>query len=120
MSPRGELQVSSGAADAGRPRSPGLPLRHLPAAGRGGAHLRRLHRLLPVRCSAAGKPTRLLNTRFARVFMSLEETEDEKSFLSDTDWFLVNSLALPWPKFHMTLLIQTVEASHQKVRLCTV
>lgn len=31
---RCELQVGSGADDAGGPRSPGLPLRHLSAAGR--------------------------------------------------------------------------------------
>lgn len=54
-SSRRELQVSAGAADAGRSGSPGLPLRHLPAAGRGGAHLCSLHPLLPMCCSSSGE-----------------------------------------------------------------
>lgn len=52
---RGELQVSTRAADAGYPWSPRLPLRHLSAAGRGGTHHYSLHRLLPVCCFATGK-----------------------------------------------------------------
>lgn len=77
VSPRGELQVRTGASDAGCPRSHGLPLRHLSAAGRGGAHLRGLHNLLPVCRSAAGEQTLRLTLVF---FMSPQETEEGKSF----------------------------------------
>lgn len=66
VSPRGELQVSAGAPDAGCPRSPGLPLRHLSAAGRRGADLCRLHRLLPVCRSAAGKLIHTFSEMFSR------------------------------------------------------
>lgn len=57
VSPRGELQISTGAAHAGDSRALGFSLRHLAAPGQGGADLGSLRRLLPVCCFAAGKPT---------------------------------------------------------------
>lgn len=55
VSPRGELQISTGAAHAGYSWTLSLPLCHLSAPGRGGTHLRSFHYLLPICCFAAGK-----------------------------------------------------------------
>lgn len=107
--PRGELQVSTGASAAGYPGSPGLPLRHLSAAGRGGTHLCSLHPLLPVCCCATGKLMQLLYIHTLcemfpwRVFATRNKIEVIFIFLLmvvNSEWFLMNSLALT---FQVTL-----------------
>lgn len=55
VSPRGELQISTGTAHAGYSRTLGLSLHHLATPGRGSAGLWSFYYLLPICCFAAGK-----------------------------------------------------------------